>query len=1061
MTACKNNDIDDVAINLLRSLDYSCIDGLAVDPKGKIYWKRENCRQVILKSSLENAVQRLNPHIPTDAAQQALTRALQLPEDDLIAANEHFHKILVRGVAVEYREQGEIKREHIRLMDYENPQNNQCLAAPRFIVEENQHRQTLDIVLFINGLPLVVMAFQESDRDVDNHAGQSETPGLRPAYRRLQTWKEQFPLLFRYNALAVITDGFEARAGSLSAGYTRFMMWRSFDCGKTISPLAVNQLSIMIGGLLSRKTLPDVIKHFTVFERVRKQDPVSGVNGAASLEIIKKIAAYHQYYAVNLAVEAAVRAASVSGDQRCGVVWHTQGSGKSMTMLFFAAKLALAPQLNNPTILVITDRNDLEDQLFELFAASVHLLGQTPGQARSRRHLKQLLQQNSGGILFTTVQKFFPGRGKIHPLLSLRRNIIVMADEAHRSQYDFIDGFARHMRDALPNASFIGFTGTPLEQEDRNTRAVFGEYIDIYDIRKAVEDRATVPIYYEGRLVAAALNQEEKTFIDTQFETVTRDQDPLELKQLKSRWAKIESIVGSQQRIRTISRDIVSHFEQRQVGLFGKAMVVAFSRRVSVELYREITRLRPEWHSDNDFAGAVKTIITGTSLDPAEWQPHIRDKTRRRVIGDRLKDPADPLKIVIVCDMWLTGFDVPCLHTLYIDKPLKDHILMQAIARVNRVFLDKPGGLVVDYLGIAVQLKKALSIYIDSGGKGTLLLHQSDAVARMQESYEIIKQLLDGFSYNRYFRASQLQKNRVLLLLQEHILSLENGKEIFAREVTLLSRAFALSVPHPAALRLKDETALFQLIRSRLHALNTAPPISSRPNGNRPDEAVETAVRQIISKAVVTEEIVDIFAAAGIQKPGFSILSEEFLDGIMAHPHPHVALELLKNLLKQEIDIRARRNLVQGRSFLQMLGSALRSYRDNQSSTQEVIEQLIRLAREIRQADSRKEQLELTDDELAFYDALVSHDSARRLFPEKTVKLIARQLVEKVKENATIDWAVRESARSRLKVNVKRTLRIYKYPIEGRAGNVAGVVDTILKQAELLADAICKERIPG
>lgn len=1049
MTVCENNDIDDVAINLLRGEGYSCIDAPA------------NCRQIILKPNLENAVQRLNPHIPKDATHQALNRILNLPGDDLINANEHFHKMLVHGVAVEYREQNEIKREHLRLMDYENPQDNQYLAAPRFTVEQNQHRETLDLVLFINGLPLVVMAFQDRDRDIDYSAGESETAGLRPAYRRLQRWKEQFPLLFRCNALAVITNGFEARVGSLSAGYTRFMMWRSFDDAGYISPLALNQLFIMIGGLLSRKTLPGVIKHFTVFERVRKQDPVSGVSGVVSMEIIKKIAAYHQYYAVNLAIEAAVRAASVSGDQRCGVVWHTQGSGKSMTMLFFAAKLAVAPELNNPTILVITDRNDLEDQLFELFAASVQLLRQTPSQARSRRHLKQLLQQNSGGILFTTVQKFFPGRGKHHPLLSVRRNIIVMADEAHRSQYDFIDGFARHMRDALPNASFIGFTGTPLEQEDRNTRAVFGDYIDIYDIRKAVEDRATVPVYYEGRLVAVALNEEEKAIIDTQFETVTRGQDPVESKQIKSRWTKIESIVGSEQRIRTISRDIVAHFEQRQVGLFGKAMVVVFSRRVSVELYREITRLRPEWHSDNDFAGTVKTIITGTSLDPAEWQPHIRDKTRRRVIGDRLKDPTDPLKIVIVCDMWLTGFDVPCLHTLYIDKPLKDHILMQAIARVNRVFLDKPGGLVVDYLGIAAQLKKALAIYIDSGGKGLPLLHQSDAVATMQEKYEIITNLLNGLTYKRYFIASQPRKDLVLLRIQEHILSLENGRETFTREVTLLSRAFALSVPHPAALRLKDEVALFQLVRSRLQVLNTVNPISSRPNGKRPDEAVETAVRQIISKAVVTEEIVDIFAAAGIQKPGLSILSEEFLAGIAEHPHPHVALELLKNLIKQEIDLRARKNLVKGRSFLQMLSSALRSYRENQSSTQEVIEQLIRLAREIRQSDSRKEQLELTDDELAFYDALLSHDSAQQIFPEKTVKIIARQLVQKVRENATIDWAVRESARSRLKVNIKRTLRIYKYPMEKRAGIVAGVVDTILKQAELLADAICKERIPG
>jgi type I restriction enzyme R subunit len=1050
MSKCENNDIDDVAVNLLQLEGYSYIDDLA------------NCRQIILKSNLENAVQHLNPHIPSDAVNQALDQILNLPGDSLITANEHFHNMLVHGIAIEYREQNEIKRDYLRLIDYETPQNNEYLVVPSFTIEQNQHRETLDLVLFINGLPLVVTAFQERDPAIDYSAGEYESAGLKPAYCRLQIWKERFPLLFRYNALAVISNGFEARAGSLSASYTRFMMWRSFDDAGSISPLAVNQLTIMISGLLSRETLPDVIKHFTVFERVRKQDPVSGVNGVSgvvSMQVIKKIAAYHQYYAVNMAIEASVRAASVSGDQRCGVVWHTQGSGKSMTMLFFAAKLTLTPQLNNPTILVITDRNDLEDQLFELFSASDQLLRQAPKKAHSRNHLKLLLQQNSGGILFTTVQKFFPGRGKLQPLLSLRRNIIVMADEAHRSQYDFIDGFARHMRDALPNASFIGFTGTPLEQEDRNTRGVFGNYIDIYDIRKAVEDRATVPVYYEGRLVAAALNEEEKAFIDTKFETVTREQNPEELKQLKSRWAKIESIVGSEQRIRTISRDIVAHFEQRQLGLFGKAMVVAFSRRVCVELYREITRIRPQWHSDNDFAGAIKTIITGTSLDPAEWQPHIRDKIRRRVIGDRFKDPDDPLKIVIVCDMWLTGFDVPCLHTLYIDKPLKDHILMQAIARVNRVFLDKPGGLVVDYLGIAAQLKKALAIYIDSGGKGLPLLHQSDAVAAMQEKYEIITHLLNKLMYRRYFISSHPRKDLILLCIQEHILSMDNGKEIFNKEVALLSRAFALSVPHPAALRIKDEVALFQLVRSRLNALNTVNPISSRPNGKRAHEAVETAVRQIISKAVITEEIVDIFRASGIKEPGLSILSEEFLAGLSEHPHPHIALELLKNLLKQEIDLRGRKNLVQGRSFSQLLSKALLSYRQNQVSTQEVILQLIRLAREIRHSDERKEELELTEDELAFYDVLLSNDSARRIFPEKTIIMMARQLVQKVRENATIDWAVRESARSRLKVNIKRTLRIYKYPMEKSTGTDPGGATSILKQAELLADALCRENI--
>lgn len=1039
MAISEFNDIDDVAVNLLRWEGYCYIDGPAIDPGGKVYWQRESYRQVILKPSLENAISRLNNPVPAGAVRQVLDYVRRLPAGDLIVGNEYFHKIVTEGVPVEYTDRDGIKKEHLRLIDYEKPGNNQYLVVPRFVVEENQYHETVDIVLFINGLPLVVFAFQERD----------EERNLRPAFRRLQRWKEQFPLLFRYNALTVITDGFEARAGSLSAEYTRFMMWRSFDGGESISPIAVNQLLIMSGGVLSRETLLDMIKHFTLFERAGKQSS----NGAVSIATIKKIAGYHQYYAVNLAVNAAVRAVSIAGDQRCGVVWHTQGSGKSLTMLFFAAKLTIVPELNNPTILVITDRNDLEDQLFELFAASFQLLRQSPCQAHSSRHLKQLLKQNSGGILFTTVQKFFPGRGKTNAPLSLRRNIIVIADEAHRSQYDFIDGFARHMRDALPNASFIGFTGTPLDKEDRNTRAVFGDYIDIYDIRKAVEDRATVPIYYESRLVAVAFNREEKEFIDTQFEAATADRSLEQQAQLKSRWSRIESIVGSESRIRAISREIVTHFEQRRLGLSGKAMVVAFSRRICVELYRAIIRLRPEWHSTDDLKGTVKVVVTGTSLDPAEWQPHIRDKNRRRVIGDRLKDPGDPLKIVIVCDMWLTGFDVPCLHTLYIDKPLKDHILMQAIARVNRVFHDKPGGLVVDFLGIAAQLKKALSIYIDSGGKGNPHLYQSDAVAMMQEKYEIITQLLDGFLYKRYFKASQSQKSKIIMLLLEHILSLENGKEIFSREVTGLSHAFALSVPHPAALRLKDELALFQSVKLRLHALSTTNFLSSHTPGSQYDENVETAVRQIISKAVITEGIVDIFAASGIQKTDISILSEKFLANIKVHPHPHVAIELLKNLLKQEINLRIRRNLVQGRSFLQMISRTLRDYRENQLSTQEVIEQLILLAREVRAVDSRKEQLELTEDELAFYDALLAHENVPQLFPGKTIKNIARHLVEKVKENATLDWMIRENARSKLKVNIKRILRKYSYPMNDRLG----AVETILKQAELLAAIYCQD----
>jgi type I restriction enzyme R subunit len=1051
------SDFESLAVNVLEWVDYCYIAGREIDPKGNNSQKRKSYREVVLKSSLENAAGHLNPSIPTEVTQQAIANVLQLPFRDLIAANEHFHNMLINGVTVEYQEHEKTQRDKVWLVDFENPENNEFLAVTRFTVEEKEYREPLDLVLFINGLPLVVIAFQDDTyTDTDTGTEGIGTAGLRPVYDRLQKWKEQFPSFFQYNALLVITDGYNARAGSLSAGYSRFMAWRS-GIGRNIAPPSVNQLQILVEGLLKKKVLLDMIRHFTFFEKTKKQDIQTD---SVSIITVKKVAAYHQYDAVNEAVAATLQATSLSGDQRCGVVWHTQGSGKSMTMLFYAAKLSTISQLQNPTIVVITDRNDLEDQLFETFATAGQLLRQPPIQAHDRRHLKQLLKRNSGGIIFTTVQKFFPGRGKTHPLLSLRRNIIVMADEAHRSQYDFIDGYARHMRDALPNASFIGFTGTPLETEDRNTRAVFGDYIHVYDIQKAVEDSATVPIFYENRLVDVRLNEAEKAVLDAEFEAITSHRDPVDTRKLKSRWSNIEAIVGSRQRIRTISRDLVAHFEQRQAYLFGKAMVVAVSRRVCIDLYQKIITLRPEWHSDNDLEGAVKVVITGTSFDPAEWQPHIRDKTRRRVIGDRLRNPDDPLKMVIVCDMWLTGFDAPCLHTIYIDKPLKDHILMQAIARVNRVFRDKPGGLVVDYLGIASQLKKALAVYLKNGGKGNPYLLQADAAALLEEKYEEVNQMLQGFDYRKYFKVPLSLKESVLLALQEHILSLENGKENFTKKVTGLLKAFVLSVPHPAAMRLKENIAFFQAVKGRLNIFypRTITRTGTRPpaTGTTSDQAVDTAICQIISKAVVPDKIVNIFDAAGIKRPHMSILSEEFLASIKKQPHPHVALELLTKLLKEEITTRSRRNLVQSRSFLQLLRKTLQKYRQKQLTTFEIIEELIRLAQELRQSDLRTRQMELTPDELSIYDALTSNDTALHLLPETTIKTMARELVKKVRENATIDWAIRESIRAKLKVIVKRTLRIYSYPIKTRS-SASGGIDIILKQAEILADAYCRD----
>jgi type I restriction enzyme R subunit len=1020
--------------------------------------KRKNLGKTVLEKPLKKSIIKLNPGLPPEVLREAFLNITNLPRWELIAVNEYFHKMLTHGIPVEYREHDELIRVRASLVDFENTENNRYNTVSYFPIEEGESNDQLDLVVFINGLPLVVIAFLEEG------VGENRNADLHAAFNRVQRWKEQFPSLFRYNALLIITDGVSARVGSLSAGYSRFTVWRSLS-SLSFVPRTINSLQVLVAGLLEKKTLLDMIKHFTVFEKTKRQDTTAGM---MIFHIDKKIAGYHQYYAVNSALESTVRAASISGDQRCGVVWHTQGSGKSMTMLFYAAKLTILPTLENPTIVVITDRSDLDDQLFETFAASVQLLGQAPIQAVDRTHLKQLLKINSGGILFTTVQKFFPCRGRVHPLLSRRRNIIVIADEAHRSQYDFIDGYARHMRDALPNASFIGFTGTPLEKDDRNTRTVFGRYIDVYDVQRAVDDGATVPIYYEGRLVDVTLREGIDTFIDDEFEAVTRHRNTGERKRLKRRWTRLEAVLGCEKRVRTICRDLVDHFEQRQTCLPGKAMVVCISRRVCIDFYNEIIRLRPDWHSDDDLHGTIKVVITGSSLDPAEWHPHIRDKTRRRVIGDRLKNPADPLKIVIVCDMWLTGFDAPCLHTLYIDKPLKEHILMQAIARVNRVFRDKSGGLVVDYLGIADHLRQALAVYIESGGNGRPYLEQADAVALMEEKYELVSQIINGFSYRQYLQATPSQKEGTFLNLQEHLLALDKGKETFNREVDLLSRAFTLSVPHPAALRLRDEIGFFQDIRARLNAFKADVPQFSgnevdngksndEDHGNAvddaPDRAVETAMRQIVSTVLVTGKVVDAFDAAGLKKPGVSILSEEFLRLIRMHSQSHVAVELLKKLLKEEITARVRMNMLAGRSFKYFLNKIIRLYRRKKMSTLAVIEILTKLARELRQFDLRGCDLELTADELMLYNALTSNEKTLRLIPDEILRDAARKLVEVVRKKATLDWAVRDSIRARLRVGVRRTLRNYNFPLEA----LKGTIDMVMRQTEFLAGVYCRE----
>ena len=856
--------------------------------------------------------------------------------------------------------------------------------------------------------------------ELKNPADENAT--VHSAFKQFQTYKSQIPTLFNFNEILITSDGFDAKAGTITSDWERFQPWKSMD-GKNKAHHAIPQIEVLLKGMLNKDTLLDLVRHFIVFE-----------------EKSKKLAAYHQYYAVNKAIAETIKASNVKGDKRCGVIWHTQGSGKSLSMVFYTGKLVLT--LDNPTIVVLTDRNDLDDQLFGTFSRCNELLRQSPVQADSRAKLRECLKVSSGGVVFTTIQKFLPEeKGDTYPCLSDRRNIVVIADEAHRSQYDFIDGFARHMRDALPNASFIGFTGTPIESKDKNTRAVFGDYIDVYDIEQAVNDGATVSIFYESRLAQLELKAEERPKIDPNFEEATEGEEVAKKEKLKSKWARVEAIVGSEKRIKQIAKDIVSHFETRLQTLEGKGMIVCMSRRIAFDLHNELIKLRPQWYHKDDDKGFLKVIMTGSASDPVEWQEHIRNKPRRRDIGDRMKDDKDPLKLVIVRDMWLTGFDVPSLHTMYVDKPMRGHGLMQAIARVNRVFKDKPGGLVVDYLGIADDLKHALSDYTQSGGKGKPTFDQEEAVALMLEKYEVVDGMFHKFDYQKFFKASVTEKMTIITLAQEHILGQKDGKERFLAYVTQLSQAFALSVPDAEALKIRDEVGFFQAVRARLAKFETG-------TGKTSDD-LDTAIKQIISKAVSSDKVIDIFEAAGIKKPDISILSDEFLAEVRNMPHKNLAFELLKKLLNDEIKARMKRNVIQGRSFAQMLEIAIKKYQNKAIEVAKVIEELVELARKMREANKRGEDLGLTEDELAFYDALEVNDSAVKVLGDETLREIARDLVKAVRNNVTIDWTIKESVQARLKVMVKRILREHGYPPDKEKK----ATDTVLEQATLL----CKD----
>ncbi len=1033
-------DIEQVLIEQLQGLGYNYIPDSIANPDGTAP-ERESYGDVILPQRLQDALNRLNPTIPATARDDAFKKLIATEKPNLIEENRRLHQLLIEGIDVEfYSDDGTIRGDKVYAIDFTNPENNDWLVLNQFTVIEAGQNRRPDVVVFVNGLPLAVI-------EVKNPS--TETATLAAAYNQLQTYKTQIGSLFRTNALLVTTDGLMARIGSLTADLERFMPWRTTD-GETIAAKGTPEMSTLAAGVFTQSHLLNLIQNFTVF----------GDDGTG---IIKIIAGYHQFHGVQKAIAKTIAATHHSGDRKAGVIWHTQGSGKSLLMAFYAGQLVRHPQLENPTIVVITDRNDLDDQLFATFAMCRDLIRQTPQQANSREDLQTLLNRVSGGVIFTTIQKFVPASGQTsYPVLTDRRNVIVIADEAHRSQYGFkakVDqksgeiayGFAKYLRDALPHASFIGFTGTPIEASDVNTPAVFGGYIDIYDISRAVEDGATVPIYYESRLARIELPEDEKPKIDAEIEDLIDDEDS-EQARLSQKWATVQALVGAEKRLKQVARDLVTHFENRITALNGKAMIVCMSRAICVKLYNYIIELRPDWHSDDEQAGILKIVMTGAASDPTEWQPHIGNKARRDLMAKRLKDPTDPLQLVIVRDMWLTGFDAPALHTMYVDKPMKGHGLMQAIARVNRVFRDKPAGLVVDYIGIGQRLREALRDYSPQDQRQAGI-DEAEAVAVMLEKYDVVRAMFHGFDYQRGLAGTPQQRLVVMaeamewILDQQHQAALqetEPSKQKQARRryqdaVLALSKAFALAAASDEARTIRDEVGLFQTIRAALVKSTTRPGQSTAER--------EFAVQQIIDRAVISTEIVDILSAAGLSSPDISILSDDFLLEIRQMEKKNLAIEALRRLLNDEVRSRSANNITQQKKFSERLEQAIARYHTNALSTVEVIQELINLAQDIKAAKARGENQGLSADEYAFYDALAENQSAVEVMGNEQLKVIAHELLVSLKSNVTVDWAHRESARARLRTIVKRILKKYGYPPDMQAM----AVQTVLQQAEALS----------
>jgi len=1034
MSGFVESHVEEAALEWFGELGYEVRNGPDISPGGASP-ERASYNEVVLAGRLRNAVTNLNPLVPAGAQDDAVRKLLRRESPLLVEENKAFHRMLVDGVEVEYADgEGRIIGTLVRIVDWDDTDANDFLVVNQFTVHDGDHRRRPDVVVFINGLPLAVF-------ELKNPADENAT--VAGAFNQLQTYKAELPALFVSNEVLVASDGISARVGSLTADFARFVPWKTMD-GRELAKAGTPELQVIIRGLFERSRFLKFVRHFVVFEN----------EGATTRKVI---AAYHQFHAVESAVGATLTASKPEGNQRVGVVWHTQGSGKSLTMVFYAGRMVLEPSMGNPTFVVLTDRNDLDHQLFGTFSRCSQLLRQTPQRAETRAELRALLKVASGGVVFTTIQKFSPmeEEGAEFPMLSDRRNIIVIADEAHRSQYGFDAtleqktgelsyGFAKYLRDALPNASFIGFTGTPIELTDKSTKQVFGDYIDVYDIQQAVEDGATVRIYYESRLAKLELDEEQRPHIDEEMEEVTEGEEEASKEKLNRKWTALEAVVGADKRLALIARDLVEHFEHRQEAMDGKALVVCMSRRICVALFEELVRLRPEWDDPHDAKGAIKVVMTGSASDSPPWQRHIRTPDGREKMALRFKDAADPLKVVLVRDMWLTGFDVPSLHTIYVDKPMHGHGLMQAIARVNRVFKDKQGGLVVDYLGLADELRSAVATYTQSGGRGRPAEDiTAEALATMLEKYEVVCDLYHGFDWSAFKGGSGAQRLAIVGEALEHVLGLEDAKNRYLRTVNELTLAYSLVAATDNAIAIREELAFFQAVRACL---------AKRAGGSgKTGDELDHAVRQILSRALVSDEVVDIFAVAGLDKPDISILSDEFLAEVRQLPRRNLAVELLQRLLNDEVKAGSKRNVVQSRGFLEMLERTLAKYHNRSIGTAQVIEELIALAKEMQAARARGESMGLTDDEIAFYDALATNESAVEVMGDAQLRVIAREVVKTLRANVTVDWTIKDSVRARLRVLVRRILTKYGYPPDLQAE----AVKTVITQAEALAEGCC------